>query len=57
MLSLNNKIGQNAKIHTLFKVFTAANLRVGLEDEQNSCKTDTAGASSLGVVNFELTMA
>ena len=42
---------------TLFKVRTAANLRVGLGELQNSCKTDTAGARSFAVVFFSWTIA
>ena len=34
-------------VNTLLSVRTAAKRKVGLGEEQKSCKTDTAGASSL----------
>ena len=42
---------------TLLSVLTAANLSVGFGELQNSCRTATAGCSSLAVVCFMLTMA
>ena len=42
---------------TLLRVLTAANRKVGLGELQKSCNTETAGASSLAVVCFMLTMA
>lgn len=42
---------------TLFKVLTAANRNEGLGDEQKSCRTEIAGASSLFVTLGKRTMA
>ena len=42
---------------TLLRVLAAANLSVGLGELQKSWRTETAGASSLAVVFFMLTIA
>ena len=41
----------HSDIFTLLRVRTAAKRKVGFGEEQNSCKTDTAGASSLKRAN------
>lgn len=53
----NTNINNVRNKNTLFNVFTAANLRDGLDEAQNICKTETAGANSLGVVALKLTIA